>query len=296
MRVLFSAVICIAFFQISFCQLEVPTPIDGCKVIEHEYYSLCYNEAHEQASWVAYAISFEMLRGGAERKDNFRADPLVSTGGAELIDYKGSGYDRGHLAPAAVMKANTLSMSESFFMSNMSPQVPGFNRGVWKELEAWVRGRAMYVTQFDTVLYIVTGPVLTDDLKTIGPNKVSVPEYYFKAIYNPIDHNSTAGIGFLMKNEPSKLEPTSDVFRVSIDSIEVLTGIDFFPLLDDLRENQIEANNEILIYPTGGTTIIEVEPKEKEETVIRCQAVTGSGSQCKRNAESGKKYCWQHKK
>jgi len=277
----------------AFSQLEIPSKVDGCYIVEHKYYTLCYNEKHEQASWVAYAISFDMVRGLADRKDNFREDPLVPSGSAQLIDYKGSGFDRGHLAPAAVMKASELCMSESFYLSNMSPQVPGFNRGIWKELEAWVRGRAMFVSQYDTVLYVVTGPVLTNNLKSIGPNKVSVPEYYFKVIYNPIESQAGAGLAFLMKNEPSSLEPTDESFRVPIDSIESLTGIDFFPMLDDEREKEIESNSVLLIYPVGGSIIYEVGPTD---TVIRCQAITNSGLQCKRNAEAGSKYCLQHKK
>jgi len=244
----------------AYSQLEIPTKVDGCYIVEHEYYTLCYNEKHEQASWVAYAISYDMVRGLAERKDNFREDPKVPSGSAQLIDYKGSGYDRGHLAPAAVMKASELCMSESFYLSNMSPQVPSFNRGIWKELEAWVRGRAMFVSQYDTVLYVVTGPILSDNLKSIGPNKVSVPEYYFKVIYNPIESQPAAGLGFLMKNEASSLEPTDESFRVSIDSIESLTGIDFFPMLEDEIEAEIESNSILVIYPIGGTRSIEIEP------------------------------------
>lgn len=260
--------------QAVFSQLEIPTPDDSCYIVEHEYYTLCYNEKHEQASWVAYAISYDMLKGTAKRREKFREDPKVQSGSAQKTDFRRSGYDRGHLAPAAVMKASKLCMSESFYLSNMSPQVPGFNRGIWKELEAWVRRRAMFVSQYDTVLYVVTGPILTNDLKTIGPNKVSVPEYYFKVIYDPIGPQVGAGLAFLMKNEPSSLEPTDNTFRVSIDSIEALTGIDFFPLLEDKRETEIESNNTLLIYPVGGLNSMKVNPSE---SVIRCQATTNSG-------------------
>jgi endonuclease G len=91
-----------------------------------------------------------------KRKDNFRSDPKVKTGSAALSDYKGSGYDRGHLAPAADFKWSATAMSESFYMSNMSPQVPGFNRGIWKNIESTVRNWAVENDE----IYIVTGPVL----------------------------------------------------------------------------------------------------------------------------------------
>nr|WP_320119464.1 DNA/RNA non-specific endonuclease [uncultured Marinifilum sp.] len=80
-----------------------------------------------------------MIQGSAVRKNKFKEDPAVKTGSAKLIDYKGSGYDRGHLCPAAAMKNSNLAMSESFYMSNMSPQAPAFNRGKWKSLESKVR-------------------------------------------------------------------------------------------------------------------------------------------------------------
>jgi endonuclease G, mitochondrial len=81
----------------------------------------------------------ELINGSQDRTDDFRPDPAVSTASASLNAYKGSGYDRGHLCPAADMKLNQTSMSETFFLSNMSPQVEGFNRGIWSTLEDQVR-------------------------------------------------------------------------------------------------------------------------------------------------------------
>ena len=115
-------------------QIANPKPIIGEQIVNHLGYSLSYNEKNEQASWVAYELTADQVRGTVKRKDSFRSDPLIKTGSASLSDYKGSGYDRGHLAPAADMKWSTTAMSESFFMSNMSPQLPGFNRGIWKKL------------------------------------------------------------------------------------------------------------------------------------------------------------------
>jgi len=127
------------------------------------------------------------------------------------------------------------TMSESFYYSNMSPQVPAFNRGVWKRLEELVR---YWSTVYDTI-YIVTGPVLTQGLPNIGPDKVSVPEFYYKVI---LEYNSKGikGIGFVLKNEPSAA--TLKNFAIPIDSVERLTGINFFPRLPDDVENRIEAD------------------------------------------------------
>ncbi|MDA3853813.1 MAG: DNA/RNA non-specific endonuclease [Bacteroidales bacterium] len=93
------------------------------------YYSLSYSEAHEQAEWVFYILTKDMVNGTTERTDNFREAPKISTGSASLADSKYSGYDRGHLAPAKAMSLNDTSMSKSFFLSNKSPQNASFNRG-----------------------------------------------------------------------------------------------------------------------------------------------------------------------
>lgn len=100
------------------------------EIIRHKYYTLSYNEDHEQANWVHYKLNPTLLDGTMPRINSFKADPNVSTKSAELSDYKGSGYDRGHLAPAGDIKYSKESMIESFFLSNMSPQNPSFNGGI----------------------------------------------------------------------------------------------------------------------------------------------------------------------
>ena len=135
------------------------------------------------------------------RSDNFRADPEVRTGSASDADYRRSGYDRGHLAPAADMGWSSQTMSESFYYSNMSPQVPEFNRGIWKRLEEQVRNWAV---ELDTI-YVVTGPVLSGNMSAIGLNKVTVPNYYYKAVLYLHDNDSRM-IGFIMPNGSSKDE------------------------------------------------------------------------------------------
>ena len=205
------------------------------EIIEHTNYVLAYSEAHEQALWVAYEL--DMSKASANlynRTDNFREDPKVTTGSATLADYKGSGFDRGHLAPAGDFKFSKIAMSESFYMTNMSPQTPGFNRGIWSKLEALVRNWAIE----EEKLYIVTGAVLHDSLTAIGDNKVSVPKYFYKIA---LDYTlpSIKAVAFLMENESSSLPLYN--FVVTIDSLESLTGIDFFPSLEDNLEEQLES-------------------------------------------------------
>ncbi len=202
------------------------------ELITHPYYTLDYCEEHEQASWVYYKLTPDNLSGEAKRKDNFRPDPKVSTGSATTQDYLNSGYDRGHLLPAADCSHSAEAMSESFYMSNISPQKAGFNRMGWLALERLIRQWAYEHQE----LHIVTGGVLsTDDLKRIGENRVSVPQYFYKVVYAPRGNKM---IGFLMPNDKLTL-PVRD-YAVTIDSLESLTDIDMFPLLGEELEGELE--------------------------------------------------------
>lgn len=211
------------------------------ELISHRYYDLQYSEHHEQAYWVAYILYPSFLTKNATRKNNFKKDTKVTTGSASLLDYKGSGYDRGHLAPAGSMVVNQTAMDESFYMSNMSPQVPGFNRGIWKNLESKVR----YWSQASDSLFVVTGPILTSVDKTIGENQVSVPKQYYKVLVR-FTKGDVQGIAFLLDNSASKKPLAS--FAVPIDSIEALTEIDFNPNWDSKTEATLEGEMELAAW------------------------------------------------
>ena len=213
-------------------------------------YALCYRESYEQAEWSAYCLNANQLTKNTERSNDFRADNSISTGSASLADYKGSGYDRGHLTPAADMAFNNQAMSETFFMSNMSPQHPQFNRGIWMHLEAQVRD---WTKQFGKV-YVITGPILEKDsssYKSIGVNNVAVPDFYYKVILVPLYQNkedyetpdtskAVMAIGFIIPNKGTE-KPYWD-YAVTIDEVEKRTGLDFFSLLEDDIEDSVEAS------------------------------------------------------
>jgi endonuclease G len=205
-------------------------PKSSGEIIKHTYYTLAYSEQNEQAYWVYYELTPDFINGTQSRTDDFRPDPSVSTGSASLNDYKGSGYDRGHLCPAADMKLNKTSMSETFYLSNMSPQVAGFNRGIWSTLEDQVRNWALDYSK----LYVATGPIFKDNIGSIGEDKVTVPGYYYKVLYD----GKNRMIGLILPNASSS--KSLDQFVVKVDSIESLTGIDFFSGLDDSIENRLE--------------------------------------------------------
>jgi len=204
------------------------------QIVRRENYALSYVEEHEQAEWVAYELTDIEVRGLAERQDDFREDPEVRSGSASLKDYYRSGYDRGHLAPAGDMKISEDAMSESFYMSNMSPQKPSFNRGIWRKLEEEVRELAVENGR----LFVVTGPVFGSSRKKIGDNRVSIPQAYYKVLLDYTEPEVKA-IAFLLANEGSKKDVYD--FVVTIDSVEAVTNIDFFPALPDLEEDRLES-------------------------------------------------------
>lgn len=174
-----------------------------------------------------------MLTGQIKRKDDFRPDPAVSIGSVTLEDYKKSGYDKGHLCPAADMAFNPKAMSETFYLSNMSPQYPSFKRGVWKKLEELVRKWAI---QEDS-LYVVTGPIFIDNKGSIGPDKVTVPGFYYKVIYDLTGDKKM--IGFIMPNKKEISKLLSD-YTFFVDSIEKMIKIDFFHNLPDTLQYRLE--------------------------------------------------------
>lgn len=263
---------------------EIPETKPQDKVIHHAGYSLLYNEAQEQARWVAYELTDTETIKLYNRTNKFIVDPAVQTGSATQEDYKGSGYDRGHLAPAADMGWSALTMQESFYYSNMSPQEPGFNRGIWKNLEEKVRDWAIE----NKKIYIVTGPILRDDLLKIGPNQVAVPEYFYKVI---LDYSapSPKGIAFMMPNHSSTRSLQS--YAVSIDAVEKTTGINFFPNITDTR---IESSICIPCWSWEPKKRYRSKSHTNADSRVQCAGTTKKGNRCKRMTTDPSGYCYQH--
>lgn len=228
-----------------------PTSTTG-EIIEHLNYTLSYSEKHEQAEWVAYRLTQQSIKKpNVERSNDFRPDPRVRKGSASPRDYFGTGYDRGHLVPAGDMNFDKRAMSETFYMSNISPQIRNFNGGIWRELEENTRDWAFQNQE----IFVVTGPVLTQGIREkIGDNQVSVPDMYYKVILDVKEPEKKA-IAFLLPNEIS-YKPLS-AFAVSIDEVESITGIDFFhQFLEDDFEAELEAMNDISLW--------EIDSKRQE--------------------------------
>ena len=293
MRKLFFMLVCPLW---AYCQDYLPKS-EG-QLIQHSVLTLSYSEPHEQAEWVYYESSAALTEGAYARQNDFRADTQISTESASLSDYRASGYDRGHLAPAQDMKSSALTMSESFLLSNMSPQLPGFNRGVtWRALEDVVHNWGS-----DNII-VVTGPVFQDNLGTIGANQVTIPGYYYKVIYKPATQQM---IAFLLphRKEKSPLQNTT----VTVDRLENMTGIDFFPQLEDDLEDRLEgtvqlsgwnfsrsAKNYSKKNTSKSSAATKSNTSSQNSSLSRCKGTAkSSGKQCKKTTKNPIGYCRYH--
>lgn len=207
------------------------------EIVEHKYYTLSYNEDAEQAEWLAYELKKEYVINSAFKRPYFIEDPKVKSTSADWRNYKNSGYDKGHLCPAGDMQFDKNAYDDTFYTSNISPQNHDFNAGFWNRLEQKVR---YWAVRYDGV-YVVTGGVFKNSSKTIGREKVIVPDSFYKIVLNRSNGNYKM-IAFLVPNK--RTEKPLYSFVVSVDRIEQLTGIDFFPKLDDTLENSLEKNTD----------------------------------------------------
>lgn len=206
------------------------------QVIKHNEYVLSYNETHEQAEWVAYSLHKNDIQNIKRKRPYFIEDPKVKSKSADWKNYKKSGYDKGHLCPAGDKRYTKEAHDETFYTSNITPQKHDFNAGVWNKLEQKTR----YWAKKYNHLYVITGGVLEPNLKTIGKERVSIPNAFYKILLDYTEPEIKA-IAFLMPHKQSK-QPLYD-FVISIDELEQKTGIDFFPELPDALENKLEASS-----------------------------------------------------
>ncbi|WPO80506.1 DNA/RNA non-specific endonuclease [Flavobacterium sp. KACC 22761] len=208
----------------------LPTSTTG-QIVKHTYYTLSYNEKYEQAEWLAYELKKEYLKNGDYKRPYFIEDPKVTTGSADWRNYKNSGYDKGHLCPAGDMEFNKDAYNDTFYTSNISPQKHDFNSGIWNRIEQKTR----YFAQKYNDIYIVTGGILKDSDKKIGTENVAVPKYFYKIVLAKSGKEHKA-IAFLVPNEDS--DKSIYDFVVPIETLEKMTGIDFFPNLKNLKSSK----------------------------------------------------------
>lgn len=196
---------------------------------------LSFNPRLHVPNWVSWELTADEINGSVARKDKFVSDPDIE-GCSETWDYSYSGYDRGHMAPAGDMKWSAKAMEETFYLSNICPQVHSLNSGAWKKLEEKCRKWAGSHEK----IYIVCGPIVEPGPadEYIGDSRVWVPRRFFKVVIAPYS-TPALGIGFIMPN--GKVTGGMQQCVVSIDEIEELTGHDFFASLPDELENELES-------------------------------------------------------
>ncbi len=214
----------------------LPTSTTG-EIVHHKFYTLSYNERYEQAEWVAYTLTKQQVVYNNFKRPYFEVDKTVPTKSASYKDYKNSGYNKGHLCPAADRKFSKDAFNETFLMSNVSPQTHQFNSGIWNRLEKRVR----YWAKKHKKLFIITGGILSSNLKTIGKDNVAVPAYFYKIILDYQNPKKLKAIAFLIPHKNSNKSLYK--FVTSIDNLEQLTDIDFFEQLPDTIENKLEKNS-----------------------------------------------------
>lgn len=219
---------------------ERPLLREGDLLIEHTGYALVYNTETNCPDWVAWELTQEEADGkDARRVNDFRGDPLVpEENRVEAADYKDCGYDRGHMCPAGDMKWSSRAISECFYMSNICPQSPTLNRQWWEHLESACRRWARQ----EGSVYICCGPIFKRERKKkfVGNTvRVRVPNSFFKVVLS-LKEGEEKAIGFIYSNRDSR-QPMEEAV-VTVDSVERLTGLDFFCRLNPEVQDALESN------------------------------------------------------
>lgn len=197
-------------------------------------YVVSYNKDTRQPNWVAWCLTRDHADGDIPRQQQFIEDTDVPYPRPTLEDYRRSGYDRGHMCPAGDNKWDKQAMYESFYLTNMCPQNPSLNSGLWNRFEQDCRSWAKKYGE----IYIVCGPIfLGQTHKTIGYNHIVVPEAFFKVVL--CMKGKPQGVGIILRNIPE--QTNADICLYSIDEIEKITNIDFFPNLSDDIEQSVES-------------------------------------------------------
>lgn len=217
--------------------LAVGVPDGVCPVIiNYEGFTVGFNPEMHQPWFVAWELTPERAFADVSTRADarFAPDPDVA-GCATLNDYRRSGFDRGHMAPAADMKWSHQAMADCHLLTNMCPQLQAINSGAWATIEKNARNW----TRRHGHLYIVAGPVLSDSLtRTIGRSEIPVPERFFKVIVAP-EADPPMGIAFVVPNHP--FDGGAQATVTTIDHVELITGFDFFAALPDPLEDALES-------------------------------------------------------
>lgn len=222
--------------------IERPAPLTDAPelIIEHDAYIVSFNTTTLCPNYVAWHLTSDRINGTAERLSTFKVDPdLPIQYQVKHADYTNSGYDRGHMCPAADNKCSVEFMTQSFYTSNICPQSATLNRGDWETLEDKCRDWV----QIYSDLYIVCGPIFDNQvpiyLAPANRPKITIPDRFFKVILCMT--GTPKAIGFIYSNDETKKKMKE--YTVSIDEIEYITHMDFYPTLPLEQQHELESSN-----------------------------------------------------
>lgn len=216
---------------------ELPATRKGEMIVSHTGFTISYNKANNTPDWAAWQLTASHCDGPVERSRKFWADPDIPRPyRVEYYEYKGSGYDRGHMCPAGDMKWSEKAMHDCFYMSNMCPQTSELNSGAWNKLEMKCREWA----EQEGALYIVCGPIYkSGNRETIGiEHAIRVPDEFFKAVLS-LRKGQEKAVAFIFRNDDSS--QSYKTAATTVDHVEEITGLDLFHNLDDETEEKVEA-------------------------------------------------------
>lgn len=216
--------------------LELPAITDSTTIVQHVGYIASFNSKYMIPNWVAYELTAYEVEGALRRPNNspFQQDPEYNRRQPERRDYSNSGWDKGHLAPCADMKWSNQAMIESFYFTNVCPQNHNFNAGDWLQLEELARR----IAHQKGSLYIISGPIVKNNIYGRLRKKVVIPDFFFKAfLYKDVDGYHS--IAFRMPNDQTSLP--LNVFAITINDLESETGLDLFTHLDPIIQESVES-------------------------------------------------------
>lgn len=221
----------------------MPKPLDGISeiILRKTSYIVSYNKDTKLPNWVAWNLTSDHTDGPYRRLGNFYEDEEAPQPRATNDDYRGSGWSRGHMCPAGDNKWNEKAMFDTFSLVNVCPQNANLNSGLWNSIEIDCR---RWARRFGDI-YIVCGPIyMNREHEIIGNNQIVVPEAFFKVVL--CLNGIPKGIGFVVRNTDGTKK--RDIYYNSIDQVERITGMDFFPALPDDTEDKVEANADINVW------------------------------------------------
>jgi endonuclease G len=278
-----------------------PTHTNEISFVKHTFYEIGYNTKYRLPAWTFYSLTKAHLAlANLDRKGSFVKDPLLNSAQAKNSDYTASGFDKGHLVPCEDMSFSETAMYETFYYSNCAPQTTELNRGEWKVLEELSR---QWGKDYDEVI-VISGPVfesnmkmMGEDLEKSGAGKIPIPNLFYKIIIRH-EPQTYKAISFILPNVTTLINGLQN-YVCSVDSVEKITGLDFFSELPDNLEEQFESNYDLKDWhfdhhhkiKTESDTIVKTKP-----VASQCSARTKKGKRCLNKTNSANRLCNQHQK